>query len=65
MNFKVSTYYLGYGNNVNIILSFLRLKHVFEMVGTKRTPGTQGGYQAAGIAVALVFGIVGGAIVGT
>ncbi|KAL7866794.1 hypothetical protein AOLI_G00146080 [Acnodon oligacanthus] len=40
------------------------LKNVFELVGTKRTPGAQGGYQAAGVAVALAFGIVGGAIVG-
>ncbi|XP_007252658.3 ammonium transporter Rh type C 2 [Astyanax mexicanus] len=40
------------------------LANVFELVGTKRTAGQQGGYQAAGLCVALVFAIVGGAIVG-
>ncbi|XP_066503212.1 rh family, C glycoprotein a [Hoplias malabaricus] len=40
------------------------LTSIFELVGTTRTAGTQGGYQAAGIAVALAFGIIGGAIVG-
>lgn len=29
-----------------------------------RSPGTQGGYQAAGTCVAIAFGLVGGAIVG-
>ncbi|XP_065105426.2 rh family, C glycoprotein a [Paramisgurnus dabryanus] len=42
------------------------LVNTFDFKGeyATRTPGTQGGYQAAGICVALVFGIVGGAIVG-
>uniref|UniRef100_A0A8B9KRI5 Ammonium transporter AmtB-like domain-containing protein n=1 Tax=Astyanax mexicanus TaxID=7994 RepID=A0A8B9KRI5_ASTMX len=40
------------------------LANVFELVGTKRTAGQQGGYQAAGLCVALVFALVGGAIVG-
>jgi len=36
----------------------------FEGKYANRTPATQGGYQAAGICVALVFGIVGGIVVG-
>lgn len=36
----------------------------FEGEFATRSPSTQGGYQAAGIFVALAFGLVGGAIVG-
>lgn len=44
----------------------LRLINTFDFVGefANRTVGTQGGHQAAGICVSLVFGIGGGAIVG-
>lgn len=43
-----------------------RLVNTFDFEGNyaKRTPATQGGFQAAGLCVALAFGIVGGAIVG-
>ncbi|XP_068167102.1 ammonium transporter Rh type C 2 [Antennarius striatus] len=39
---------------------------VFDFEGdfADRTPGTQGGFQAAGTCVAIAFGLVGGAIVG-
>ncbi|KAL4624294.1 ammonium transporter Rh type C isoform X1 [Arapaima gigas] len=42
------------------------LIHVFEFTGTfqNRTPSIQGGYQAAGLCVALIFGIGGGILVG-
>uniref|UniRef100_A0A6Q2Z0E3 Ammonium transporter AmtB-like domain-containing protein n=1 Tax=Esox lucius TaxID=8010 RepID=A0A6Q2Z0E3_ESOLU len=42
------------------------LINTFGLTGKlqSRSPSTQGGYQAAGICVALAFGIVGGAIVG-
>ncbi|OCT89739.1 ammonium transporter Rh type C-like [Xenopus laevis] len=42
------------------------LKKMFKFQGefADRTPSIQGGYQAAGIAVSLAFGIVGGAVVG-
>uniref|UniRef100_A0A8C1A136 Rh family, C glycoprotein a n=2 Tax=Cyprinus carpio TaxID=7962 RepID=A0A8C1A136_CYPCA len=42
------------------------LVNTFDFEGNyaKRTPATQGGFQAAGLCVALAFGIVGGAIVG-
>ncbi|XP_016403900.1 ammonium transporter Rh type C-like [Sinocyclocheilus rhinocerous] len=36
----------------------------FKEKYAERTPATQGGFQAAGLCVALAFGIVGGAIVG-
>ncbi|KAK9542695.1 hypothetical protein VZT92_000535 [Zoarces viviparus] len=36
----------------------------FEGEFADRTPGTQGGFQAAGTCVAIVFGLVGGAAVG-
>uniref|UniRef100_A0A8C1GAG6 Rh family, C glycoprotein a n=1 Tax=Cyprinus carpio TaxID=7962 RepID=A0A8C1GAG6_CYPCA len=43
-----------------------QLVNTFDFEGNyaKRTPATQGGFQAAGLCVALAFGIVGGAIVG-
>ncbi|XP_046714391.1 rh family, C glycoprotein a isoform X1 [Silurus meridionalis] len=42
------------------------LVNTFDFHGdlAKRSPQTQGGYQAAGLCVALAFGLVGGAIVG-
>ncbi|KAL3065403.1 hypothetical protein OYC64_015555 [Pagothenia borchgrevinki] len=42
------------------------LKRVFDFEGdfANRTPGTQGGFQAAGTCVAIAFGIVGGGVVG-
>ncbi|KTG32586.1 hypothetical protein cypCar_00019625 [Cyprinus carpio] len=42
------------------------LVNTFDFKGkyAERTPATQGGFQAAGLCVALAFGIVGGAIVG-
>ncbi|KAJ3594251.1 hypothetical protein NHX12_006582 [Muraenolepis orangiensis] len=36
----------------------------FEGAFADRTPGTQGGFQAAGTCVAIAFGIVGGGLVG-
>lgn len=36
----------------------------FEGDFATRSPGTQGGFQAAGTCVAIIFGLVGGAIVG-
>lgn len=36
----------------------------FEGEFADRSPGTQGGFQAAGTCVAIAFGLVGGAIVG-
>lgn len=50
----------------NMFLSFNRLINTFDFKGkyATRTPGMQGGYQAAGICVALVFGIGGGILVG-
>lgn len=43
-----------------------RLISTFDFTGKyeNRSPGTQGGYQAAGVCVAMAFGLVGGAIVG-
>lgn len=55
---------LRYRYNVKLFFYLFRLTNIFELVGTTRTPGTQGGYQAAGLCVALLFGIVGGSIVG-
>lgn len=36
----------------------------FEGDFANRSPGTQGGFQAAGTCVSIAFGLVGGAIVG-
>lgn len=36
----------------------------FEGEFKGRTPGTQGGFQAAGTCVSIAFGVVGGAAVG-
>lgn len=43
-----------------------RLINTFDFKGqyANRSPQTQGGYQAAGLCVALAVGLVGGAIVG-
>lgn len=43
-----------------------RLINTFDFTGDfkDRTVLTQGGYQAAGMCVSIVFGVVGGAIVG-
>lgn len=49
-----------------INISNYRLINTFGFTGKyeKRTPNIQGGYQAAGLCVAIAFGIVGGAAVG-
>lgn len=52
-----------FGINMSV---FHRLINTFDFEGAfkDRTPNIQGGHQAAGLCVAIVFGIGGGALVG-
>ncbi len=45
---------------------YFRLENTFDFTGSfaKRVPTMQGGFQAAGLCVALCFGIGGGIFVG-
>lgn len=51
---------------VNQIFYYFSLKNTFDFFGdfAKRVPTVQGGFQAAGLCVALCFGIGGGILVG-
>lgn len=51
---------------IMLIMCLYRLINTFDFkeATANRSPSVQGGFQAAGLCVAIAFGLVGGALVG-